>query len=456
MRTLTLILLQSFSLYIFAQAPEGYYSKALHKNSATLKTSLHQIIKGHTERTYTQLWTDFQSTDKRADGKVWDMYSTCSFTYVSKQCGSYKNVCDCYNREHSFPKSWFNEAKPMYSDLYHLYPTDGKVNGQRSNYPYGECAKGTQLANGKGKLGTSTFSGYSGTVFEPDNEFKGDLARTYFYMVTRYDDIVANWASNSTAKPTLNGTKYPAFTTWTQNLLLKWHREDPVSQKEIDRNNAVYKIQNNRNPFIDHPELAEHIWGKQTNIPWTGEAIDGDKSSPSIRLEIAEYLNNILEVEVEVTSENKIQTVELWVGTSENNKLFSYNMESVGHDMYHVKLEDEKFDFFPLVCTIFAVDKLGNKSIFVTHIASTGIDKLQEAEFRVFPNPASTELHIHWDKIANTANIEVFNTQGQIIYRKEINSTQNILSLNNFAKGLYYIRLSDKKYSGVRKFTVAN
>lgn len=108
-------------------------------------------------------------------------------TVSKEQCGQYSTLGDCYNREHSFPKSWFNDDSPMVSDAFHIYPTDGKVNSQRNNYPYGECANGTTLSpNGKvkalGKLGTSTFPGYSGTVFEPDDEYKGDFARSYFYM----------------------------------------------------------------------------------------------------------------------------------------------------------------------------------------------------------------------------------------------------------------------------------
>lgn len=157
----------------------------------------------------------------------------------------------------------------MKSDAFHVYPTDGKVNGQRSNYPYGECAGGTTLPpNGNvvalGRLGRSTFAGYSGTVFEPDDEYKGDFARTYFYMAACYNDKIAGWNSDMLA-----GNRYPAYTTWAVNLLLKWHRQDPVSQKEIDRNDAVYAHQHNRNPFIDHPEMAEHIWGTDKETGWS-------------------------------------------------------------------------------------------------------------------------------------------------------------------------------------------
>ena len=161
----------------------------------------------------------------------------------------------------------------QYSDAFHLYPTDGKVNNQRSNYPFGECAGGDYLpSNGSvrplGRLGNSTFPGFSGEVFEPDDQYKGDFARSYFYMAAAYNDKISGWTSGNGGQM-LAGNNYPVYKSWAIDMLLKWHRQDPVSQKEIDRNNAVYKHQGNRNPFIDHPELAEYIWGSKKDAKWS-------------------------------------------------------------------------------------------------------------------------------------------------------------------------------------------
>lgn len=258
-------------LFVFGQAPSGYYTLANGKMKAELKTMLFQIINAHTQRTYAQLWTDFVSTDSRDNEQVWDMYSNCDFTFGTDQCGNYNSECNCYNREHTFPASWFggSTSAPMYTDLFHLVPTDGWVNNKRGNLPLGEVSSASYVSGNGSKVGTSGFDGYSGTVFEPVDEYKGDFARIYFYVVTCYENNVASWYNYSDAQPTINGTTYPAFQKWAINLLLKWSRQDPVSQKEIDRNNAVYSIQNNRNPFVDHPELAEYIWGMHTNEPWT-------------------------------------------------------------------------------------------------------------------------------------------------------------------------------------------
>ena len=250
---------------LFAAAPNGYYNSAVGKTERALKSELSDIISAnYRSYSYDDLWDIYEESDVTASGKVWDMYSTCTWTPGQKKCGNYKNVCDCYNREHSIPKSWFNERSPMKSDAFHIYPTDGKVNNQRSNYPFGECSNGvSEGRNALGCLGNCTFPGYSGKVFEPDDEYKGDFARTYFYFVTRYEDQMSSFNGESFAKNT-----YPSLSQWSIDLFLKWHREDPVSQKEIDRNDAIYGFQRNRNPFIDHPELAEYIWGNKKGQPW--------------------------------------------------------------------------------------------------------------------------------------------------------------------------------------------
>lgn len=252
-----------------AQRHPSYYQSAKGANGSNLKTALFRIISEHEARSYKQLWQDFKKTDVRPDGKIWDIYSNVT-NYTpggSAQGANYKKEGDSYNREHSFPKSWFDDGHPMYTDLFHLYPSDGYVNNRRSNYPFGETNGETYTSkNGYSKLGSCTTPGYNGTVFEPNDELKGDLARTYFYMATAYEDKIASWHS-----PMLAGNKYPAYAKWAIDMLLRWAKEDPVSEKEIARNEAVYQIQRNRNPFIDYPGLEQYIWGSMTSTPFDPE-----------------------------------------------------------------------------------------------------------------------------------------------------------------------------------------
>ena len=195
-----------------------------------------------------------------------DIYS--SKPYKMSDSGSSASTCGTgWNKEHTVPQSWFNEATPMKSDAHHVYPTDIRMNSLRSSYPYGEnnAAKGCSTW-GYGSVGASTFPGYTGTVFDPGEggeygSYKGDLARTYFYMATRYR--TTNFTSGSGSTSFTYSSGVADLTDYMKNLMLKWHREDPVSPKELNRNNAIYAHQHNRNPFIDYPELVEYIWGNK-------------------------------------------------------------------------------------------------------------------------------------------------------------------------------------------------
>ena len=268
-------LLAVVTMVASAAAPNGsgtYYQNANGKKGAALKTALCGIIYNRTEQSYSSLWTAFYTTDVREGGenKLWDMYSnkTPYLTLGTNQdTGGGNAEGQYYNREHSFPQSWFGSNAPMYTDLHHIYPTDKFVNGKRANFPFGETnGEDYKSANDFSKLGACTYSGYSGKVFEPNDEYKGDFARTYFYMVTCYEEKLADWYSNnSESRTTINGTTYPGFQAWQLNMLMEWATNDPVSDKEVARNNAVYGIQNNRNPFIDYPGLEQYIWGSKTD-----------------------------------------------------------------------------------------------------------------------------------------------------------------------------------------------
>ncbi len=252
-----------------------YYASADGKSGETLRTALSAKIRPHTTVSYDALkylfkWTD---TYNNAGTTIDDIYSFCDPAYTESWCAG---TCG-YNREHSVPKSWFGEASPLYSDAFHLYPTNCYVNSYRGNEPFGECANGTKCTtNGvqaKGRKGASTFPGHSvsGVVYEPDDEFKGDLARTYFYMVTCYMSSNFTQAEGGRTMFTYaNGTAQ--LSNYSVDLLLKWHRQDPVSERELARNEVIYGNetlnkcsykQGNRNPFIDYPELAEYIWGNK-------------------------------------------------------------------------------------------------------------------------------------------------------------------------------------------------
>lgn len=238
---------------------QGTYYSGIDWNTsgASLKTSLCGLINSHTSLGYDGLWTAYKTSDLDSNGKIWDMYSNYRWTPDSEKCGTYSVEGDCYNREHTIPQSVFSKANPMVCDLHHVYPTDGKVNGMRSNYPHGNVSSATYTSGNGSKLGTGSDVnyGYTGKVFEVIDEYKGDFARTYFYFVTCYQANMSGYTFDSFAKNT-----YPSLLEWALKVYLEWNDLDPVSAKEITRNDKVYSLQNNRNPFIDHPEAAHKIW----------------------------------------------------------------------------------------------------------------------------------------------------------------------------------------------------
>ena len=250
-----------------AQPPANYYNSANGLTGEPLKLALHNIIKGHTSITYAQLWNAFWSTDNKGDGVVWDMYSdqpggTPAYTYQlgTDQCGNYSGEGDCYNREHSWPQSWFNNDGVARTDLHHIFPTDGFVNSKRSNYAFGEVKSPKWTSTNGSKLGPSKTPGFDGTVFEPIDEYKGDFARALMYMSVRYYQEDGSWnSSDMTTKSVLK--------PWAIDLLLRWNKLDPVDRKEIERNNFIYiDYQSNRNPFVDFPEFADMIWDPNWSV----------------------------------------------------------------------------------------------------------------------------------------------------------------------------------------------
>ena len=265
-RLVQAFVLLGFTLGVAAQGVnlETYYEEARGKAGSELKTALHEVAQeGHVKQGYYAVSRFFEQYDLTDNGLIWDLYA-------EPRCDRWSG-CGL-NREHSMPKSWFGissgheEDEPIGCDYHNLYPSDREANSAKSNYPLGETTGG-RFNNGVCKVGNNTYPGYTGIVFEPADEYKGDFARTYMYMVTRYEDYASRWTSTGT-RSMLTNTTYPTFNSYAVNLLMAWHRADPVSRKETDRNEAVYRVQGNRNPFVDYPELAEYLWGDKQGERW--------------------------------------------------------------------------------------------------------------------------------------------------------------------------------------------
>ncbi|PWI30197.1 ribonuclease [Flavobacteriaceae bacterium LYZ1037] len=287
-----------------AQIPTNYYSSATGTGYA-LKTQLKKIIDDvndglSTEYTsinlsYGDLYDTFELSDKdfyfENNGTLLDMYSegviavpgpangindtdSYEYTYGSAQqddgtLGTEEG--QRFNREHIIPQAVFDGDTPMKNDAHFVVPTDKYVNGRRDNFPFGVVQNATLITTNGSKLGNNLNSGYSAgytdTVFEPIDEFKGDIARMYFYFVTRYEDDMTSFNQYDM----FDGSNDKCFTDTFLNILYTWHVNDPVSQREIDRNNNIDGIgnttrQRNRNPFIDNPQYVLDIWQNELTI----------------------------------------------------------------------------------------------------------------------------------------------------------------------------------------------
>ncbi len=267
-----LIVCGSLSLWA-GDLPNDYYQAAEGQSDSILKQRLHETIRGGERYKYGSqsdqsvnlyTWNGFRLTDSRPDGTIWDMYSpyTHHFTYHDRGASGMAI-------EHSFPKSWWgwnttkDETNFAYRDLFHLNPSEHRANGKKSDNMPGEIEGSASFDNGVFRVGKM----HNGkTVFEPADCYKGDFARAYFYIVTCYADYT--WLTTGPAADAMTNDSYKDFQPWLEDVLMAWHRLDPVSQKEIDRQRVIHDIQKNRNPYIDYPELAEYIWGNKQ-----GEAV---------------------------------------------------------------------------------------------------------------------------------------------------------------------------------------
>ncbi|MDR2979520.1 MAG: endonuclease [Bacteroidales bacterium] len=271
-KIITLTVIFSWCLAIFSQIPAGYYYSANEKSGNELQQALSNIIDNHRTVTYASLWQHFYQTDTKGDSIIWDIYSdnpqnvnSYDFIYSIDQCGQVgSGEGHCYNREHTFCQSWFGGGTGApYSDLFHIYPVDGYINSTRNNYAYGIVTSPQRIFSNGSKYGKNQADNapYVNS-FEPIDDYKGDIARSFFYMAVRYMFEDENFVAESPM------TYQSQLQPWALKMFMDWHLLDPVSGKERDRNNAIYRIQQNRNPFIDYPELARKIWGSDSIYPF--------------------------------------------------------------------------------------------------------------------------------------------------------------------------------------------
>jgi endonuclease I len=468
--------------------PAGYYNAATGLSCQPLKTALkNTITAGSQVLGYTPgVWniykfSDIHRNDANTADIIWDMYSDnptgpepYTFPYGTAQCGGggYSTEGDCYNREHSTPQSWFAELNPMVSDAHHIFATDGEVNNMRNNYPYGEVSTLVGVSSGQhnpslngSKLGTGSNFGYAGTVFEPINAYKGDVARAGLYMSVRYEDeiISQNWSSNGTGnvvflspsdEPDPAKRRLQIYDAWYLKTLIKWSTQDVVSQKEIDRNNAIYyqavnttsggspKAQGNRNPFVDHPEYVALIFQCTGLVPVTLVDFTAQKQNQSVLLKwYATYETGFRRYDVERSIDgitfNKIGEV---AGTNLANYNFTDDKLPNNTAVVYYRLNMIDIDGAAKYSKVVPVRLNNNLSNAI-----------------VYPNPAKDNLNIKlYEALGGNSTLQVADVAGRIVKTQSVSATQLNISLDvkSLPAGRYFIKISNSKQVINQSFVV--
>lgn len=468
-------LLMAFAIVAQGQIPNGFYNAASGLSCQNLKTVLKNITNTDvTQLSYTPgVWNAYQYTDiKPGTGNViWDIYTddnnpsvpeTYSFIYGSQsnggnQCGNYSQEGDCYNREHTTPQSWFGSASPMYSDVQLLLPTDGYVNGRKSNYPFGNVTSYTYKSiDNESKLGTgaSLNFGYSGTVFMPFAAFKGDVARIALYVATRYEDqiIANNWYQNSSANEALLSPtdesnaamrRLQIYDDWFIRTMFQWMQDDPVSQKEIDRNNAVYyqSGQHNRNPFVDHPEYAALVWQCTGLLPVTLIDFSAAKNNNDVLLQwTATQETNFKVFEIE-RSIDGIHYYKIGEVTGQNLSRYNFTdrqLPAASVVYYRLKMIDIDGKF---------------------HYSSNAIVRINNniSDIVIYPNPTSQGININLtERLLAGSQLMVFDASGRKVKEQAVRANEvNInVDVKQLTQGKYFIRINNPSQVINGSFTI--
>ncbi len=274
---LFLVITVLFSVGMMAEdIPAGFYDAINGTQDSVLKSTLSLLVRGGERYEYGAnqyhtssnppawekgdlkaygTWQALPLTDMHPDGIIWDMYSNCVRYYPNKlgESGCSLNI------EHCLPKSWWGgENNEAYKDLFNLNPSDARANQQKSNSAPGHVTKGDKFDNGSFRMDSKSKSQYNYICWEPEAQYRGDFARTYFFMATAYEYL--EWTAYADY---ISNNSYLMFSDAIIQVLLDWHRSDPVSEKECCRADRISDIQHNRNPYIDYPELVEYIWGNK-------------------------------------------------------------------------------------------------------------------------------------------------------------------------------------------------
>jgi endonuclease I len=427
--------------------PPGYYASITNQTCAALKTALSTIVSnGMTPRDYGSLPNQYAITDIKprevgtgSASVIWDIYSDVpgpnndpyNYSIDQRTCGGEGAG---WNREHSVPQSWFTGGTSTGpgTDYHHIFPTDCAVNSARGSFIYGEVGAANYTSQNGSKKGSSAIAGFSGEVFEPLNEYKGDVARAFLYFVTRYESSMPGWSGGSNGAQAMDPSTFPSVDVPYLRLMLKWHQQDPVSEKEMVRNNGGYDFQRNRNPYVDHPEYVDLVWN--SNCSGLG-ALPVDVIAFGGKLE-----GNGLRLYWKVANEQNLRTYV--VERSINGQQYTRIGEQLatGASQYHFTDPVASLAGWRLYYRLRVVDRDGSfrfSPIFSLHTPKNTL-------FSVFPNPVTNgPLQILLHAPVRNGSLQLLDLAGRAVVSQSINGSSSTIGLwlGHLPAGAYLLQV---------------
>jgi endonuclease I len=440
--------------------PPGYYDIANGKTCVDLKNALKTRTGTNTNnqpvssRDYGDLWGQYLISDVKprevgsgSATTIWDIYSDNPngpdpYNFIPGPVangGQQDNGTNApsegilYNREHTVPLSWFggNTSNPgPATDYFHIFPTDKWVNALRESFIFGEVSNPTTTTLNGSKLGPNSFAGLTGTAFEPIDEYKGDVARAFLYFVTRYQDNMPNYTGGTFGSQAFEQNAYPSVDINYLRLMLKWHNQDPVSQKERDRNAAGFAYQGNRNPFIDRPEFADLTWNAScsglgslpVSLLWFKGALKG--SDVVLQWQAASETNfSRYEVERSKNGKDYKQVGTVPPGSSRSYQFTDDVRNLSGRVYYRLRM----------------VDADGSSRYSAVYSLNLPVN----LRFQLYPNPASTRVTIELGSRPFSGTLEIADQNGRVLHSQRLvqQSGRVLLPVSNLAAGRYMLRL---------------
>jgi endonuclease I len=470
----------------YGQPPAGYYDATNGLNCQPLKTALKNIISnGQVALIYGQLddiqmpVTDTIRNDAGNGFITWCLYSVNNsgpepFTFSMAQsaaggfCGSTTpaNEGSCWNKEHTFPRAWFKNSdgsypSPTQADLFNVRPADSKLNSRRANHPYADISSPTFQFPTPGqypgypmppnpvldKLGPASNASLNiALAWEPPAAVKGDIARGYFYMVTRYEDQLAGWYStnpSSGIEKVIDNTNsiYPSLLVPYLTMLYNWHLSDPVDARESRRNELVYSQQNNRNPYIDHPEYVERVFQCTGIIPVTITGFWADLRSKDVQLTWeATHETSFKEYQVEKSPDGRnFSKIGVVAGTNAPSYIFrDSDLPGGGNIYYRLRMVD--------------IDGKAQYSEIVTVKISGKISNCF-----VYPNPTNGSISIRLNSIlAENSTVRIFDLAGRQVRVAQAAAGLAKIDLNvqSLSPGRYVVKLSNNRQEFTENFII--